>query len=114
VRDLTLTLWVFSGNFPENWDESADMIWFTVCYLLILFLLVQNFLLAIIVEAYMKVRAFFTLKINVCVLRRNFTLTPSTNRSLVQVREDNEILEIESEFLSDCVESVYIWFRRDR
>lgn len=56
MRGLTHALWLFAGNFPENWDENTDMVWFTVCYLLILFLLVQNFLLAIIVEAYMKVR----------------------------------------------------------
>ena len=63
MRGLKLALSFFSGNFPENWDENTDIIWFTVCYLLILFLLVQNFLLAIIVEAYMKVRTFLTLKI---------------------------------------------------
>ena len=38
------------GNFPDNWDENEDLIIFTICYLLILFLLVQNFLLAIIVS----------------------------------------------------------------
>ena len=48
------------GNFPENWASDTQLArevqtW-TVVYLMVLFLLVLNFLLAIIVEAYMKVR----------------------------------------------------------
>jgi len=44
------------GEFPEDWSESRDMQAYTVLYIMIMFLLIQNFLLAIIVEAYMKVR----------------------------------------------------------
>ena len=49
------------GEFPEGWgDDPAlqrELQVFVVLYLLVLFLLVLNFLLAIIVEAYMKLRA---------------------------------------------------------
>jgi len=44
------------GEFPDDWTESRDMQAYTVLYIMIMFLLIQNFLLAIIVEAYMKVR----------------------------------------------------------
>ena len=44
------------GEFQEGWTDSREMALFTVLYLLVLFLLVLNFLLAIIVEAYMQVR----------------------------------------------------------
>ena len=49
------------GEFPEGWgDDPAlqrELQVFVVLYLLVLFVLVLNFLLAIIVEAYMKLRA---------------------------------------------------------
>lgn len=44
------------GEFPDGWNESTDLMVYTILYIIILFLLVQNFLLAIVVEAYMKVR----------------------------------------------------------
>jgi len=44
------------GNFQEDWTDSYDMIVYTVLFMAILFLLIINFVLAIIVEAYMKVR----------------------------------------------------------
>ena len=69
---------MFFGNFPDDWDDDPEMIWFTVSYLLILFLLVQNFLLAIVVESYMQVRVM------------------------------NEELESEGEFLSDVGQSMYV------
>mmetsp|Transcript_21274 Transcript_21274/g.46660 ORF Transcript_21274/g.46660 Transcript_21274/m.46660 type:complete len:1658 (-) Transcript_21274:219-5192(-) len=44
------------GGFQENWVESTEMIIYTVSYMLVQFILILNFILAIIVEAYMKVR----------------------------------------------------------
>jgi len=44
------------GEFPESWTDSGDMIMYTVLYLIVLFLLVLNFILAIIVESYMTLR----------------------------------------------------------
>ena len=44
------------GEFQEGWTDSRDMAAFNVIYLMVIFLLVLNFLLAIIVEAYMKLR----------------------------------------------------------
>ena len=44
------------GEFQDGWTDSREMALFTVLYLLVLFLLVLNFLLAIIVEAYMQLR----------------------------------------------------------
>jgi len=72
------------GNFPEDWDQSSDLIVFTAAYLIILFLLVQNFLLAIIVEAYME------------------------------VRKENEDCEVEGEFLHDSWDSLYIALVRSK
>ena len=45
-----------AGEFQDGWTDSREMATFTVLYLLVLFLLVLNFLLAIIVEAYMQLR----------------------------------------------------------
>eukprot|EP00238_Polyblepharides_amylifera_P009375 CAMPEP_0196598178 /NCGR_PEP_ID=MMETSP1081-20130531/94171_1 /TAXON_ID=36882 /ORGANISM="Pyramimonas amylifera, Strain CCMP720" /LENGTH=530 /DNA_ID=CAMNT_0041923837 /DNA_START=15 /DNA_END=1608 /DNA_ORIENTATION=+ len=61
------------GEFPENWTNNNDIVFYTVLYLLVLYILVLNFVLAIIVEAYMTVRTH------------------------------NEINEIELEFISDFV-----------
>jgi hypothetical protein len=51
---------ILFGNFPDNWASDPqlerELQVFIVLYLMVLFLLVLNFLLAIIVEAYMKVR----------------------------------------------------------
>jgi len=44
------------GNLPEAWEELATMQLYVVFFLVICFFLLQNFLLAIIVEAYMGVR----------------------------------------------------------
>jgi len=44
------------GEFLEEWTDDTDLQAFVVLYLMIMFLLVLNFLLAIIVEAYMGVR----------------------------------------------------------
>jgi len=62
---------MFLGEFLEDWATDTDLQAFIVLYLMIMFLLVLNFLLAIIVEAYMGVR---------------------------EVNEENEV---EMEFLSD-------------
>uniref|UniRef100_A0A7S1DHJ7 Polycystin cation channel PKD1/PKD2 domain-containing protein n=2 Tax=Hemiselmis andersenii TaxID=464988 RepID=A0A7S1DHJ7_HEMAN len=62
---------MFLGEFLEDWATDTDLQAFIVLYLMIMFLLVLNFLLAIIVEAYMGVR---------------------------EVNEENEI---EQEFLTD-------------
>ena len=43
------------GNFPENWQNNSEMMLFVILYFIFLFLLVQNFLLAIIVNAYTQV-----------------------------------------------------------
>ena len=43
------------GGFRERWDENTDMILFTIVYMLVMYLVVLSFLLAIVVEAYMKV-----------------------------------------------------------
>jgi hypothetical protein len=44
------------GEFLVDWTDDTDLQAFVVLYLMIMFLLVLNFLLAIIVEAYMGVR----------------------------------------------------------
>eukprot|EP00282_Hemiselmis_andersenii_P039355 CAMPEP_0169429860 /NCGR_PEP_ID=MMETSP1042-20121227/2089_1 /TAXON_ID=464988 /ORGANISM="Hemiselmis andersenii, Strain CCMP1180" /LENGTH=1492 /DNA_ID=CAMNT_0009540133 /DNA_START=27 /DNA_END=4505 /DNA_ORIENTATION=+ len=44
------------GNFPEDWTESQQMMVYTTLYLIFIFILLQNFLLAIIVESYMGIR----------------------------------------------------------
>ncbi|EKX42859.1 hypothetical protein GUITHDRAFT_140993 [Guillardia theta CCMP2712] len=44
------------GQFPADWTSTREMQLFTVLYTLIVFLLILNFLLAIIVEAYMGLR----------------------------------------------------------
>ena len=38
------------GDFPEDWTKTGEMQAFVIVYFLVLFLLVQNFLLAIIVS----------------------------------------------------------------
>eukprot|EP00281_Chroomonas_sp_CCMP1168_P016014 CAMPEP_0206220982 /NCGR_PEP_ID=MMETSP0047_2-20121206/5167_1 /ASSEMBLY_ACC=CAM_ASM_000192 /TAXON_ID=195065 /ORGANISM="Chroomonas mesostigmatica_cf, Strain CCMP1168" /LENGTH=1725 /DNA_ID=CAMNT_0053643677 /DNA_START=282 /DNA_END=5460 /DNA_ORIENTATION=+ len=47
---------MFFGEFPEAWQDGWDLQAFVVLYFCICFLFVQNFLLAIVVEAYMNVR----------------------------------------------------------
>ena len=47
---LTYLRHIFPGEFQDGWTDSREMATFTVLYLLVLFLLVLNFLLAIIVE----------------------------------------------------------------
>ncbi len=44
------------GAVGENWADNTDLQAFTILYLMVMFLLVLNFVLAIIVEAYMGVR----------------------------------------------------------
>jgi len=65
------------GEFPDGWMQNSDMQVYTVFYFMIVFLLVQNFLLAVVVEAYMA------------------------------VRRDNEALETEQEFLVDIYSSLH-------
>uniref|UniRef100_A0A7S0VMJ9 Polycystin cation channel PKD1/PKD2 domain-containing protein n=1 Tax=Hemiselmis tepida TaxID=464990 RepID=A0A7S0VMJ9_9CRYP len=55
----------------DDWGDSIELSSFVVLYLLVMFLIVLNFLLAIIVEAYMG------------------------------IRRDNDLLEIECEFFTD-------------
>ena len=55
-RALQTEFEMLFGSFPANWNQNQDLRVFVVLYLLILFVLVLNFLLAIIVEAYMRVR----------------------------------------------------------
>ena len=55
-RALQTEFEMLFGSFPANWNQNQDLCVFVVLYLLILFVLVLNFLLAIIVEAYMRVR----------------------------------------------------------
>ena len=55
-RALQTEFEMLFGSFPANWNQNQDLQVFVVLYLLILFVLVLNFLLAIIVEAYMRVR----------------------------------------------------------
>ena len=57
-RTMQMQFEMLFGEFPDDWNESRDMQAYTVLYIMIMFLLIQNFLLAIIVEAYMKVREF--------------------------------------------------------
>ena len=66
------------GNFPEDWAGMefatplrTELIVYVVLYFLVVFLLMQNFLLAIVVEAYM------------------------------QVAEENKVMETEQDFVSD-------------
>ena len=47
---------MFSANFFNNWDASLDLQVYTVLFLVIVFLLILNFLLAIIVDAFMDIR----------------------------------------------------------
>mmetsp|Transcript_27352 Transcript_27352/g.42741 ORF Transcript_27352/g.42741 Transcript_27352/m.42741 type:complete len:517 (-) Transcript_27352:332-1882(-) len=68
---MNMQFMMMFGEFPNNWDMNYEMQFYTFAYFIILFLLVQNFLLAIIVEAYM------------------------------QVRTDNETMETEQEFVHD-------------
>jgi len=70
------------GDFPDDWKRSPEMRIYVVVYFLILFLLVQNFLLAIIVEAYTKVREF------------------------------NESFQSEDEFFTDCWNSSLAYYKR--
>eukprot|EP00238_Polyblepharides_amylifera_P014862 CAMPEP_0196576546 /NCGR_PEP_ID=MMETSP1081-20130531/5770_1 /TAXON_ID=36882 /ORGANISM="Pyramimonas amylifera, Strain CCMP720" /LENGTH=455 /DNA_ID=CAMNT_0041895171 /DNA_START=57 /DNA_END=1424 /DNA_ORIENTATION=- len=44
------------GDFQIKWTENIEMISYTISYMVICFLLIVNFVLAIIVEAYMKLR----------------------------------------------------------
>jgi len=55
-RALQTEFEMLFGSFPANWNQNQDLRVFVVLYLMILFLLVLNFLLAIIVEAYMRIR----------------------------------------------------------
>jgi hypothetical protein len=59
-RTLQTEFEMLFGGFPEAWSNDPqlprELQAFVVLYLMVLFLLVLNFLLAIIVEAYMKVR----------------------------------------------------------
>jgi len=65
------------GEFPDDWSSTRDLQVYTVFYFMLVFLLVQNFLLAVVVEAYMA------------------------------VRKDNEDLETEQEFLVDIWSSLH-------
>ena len=60
-RTLQTEFEMLFGQFPDNWHSHAefpmDLRAFVVLYLMVLFLLVLNFLLAIIVDAYMRMRA---------------------------------------------------------
>jgi hypothetical protein len=55
VTMQTQFLWMI-GAVGENWADNTDLQAFTVLFLMVMFLLVLNFVLAIIVEAYMGVR----------------------------------------------------------
>jgi len=59
-RTLQTEFEMLFGAFPPNWNNHGQLSWqlrlFVVLYFILLFLLVLNFLLAIIVENYMKVR----------------------------------------------------------
>ncbi|KAJ1481277.1 hypothetical protein T484DRAFT_1954730 [Baffinella frigidus] len=44
------------GNLPDKWGDKSELQLFVLVYILLIFFLVQNFLLAIIVEAYMATR----------------------------------------------------------
>jgi hypothetical protein len=47
---------MFSANFFDRWDASLELQVYTVLFLVIVFLLILNFLLAIIVDAFMDIR----------------------------------------------------------
>ncbi len=57
---------LLEGGLPEMWAQdpqlTRELQTFSVLYMMILFLLILNFLLAIIVEAYMKVREAVEIK----------------------------------------------------
>ena len=72
----TQLLIMFGIDLPENWTESLDIACYTLVFLAIMHVLVLNFVLALIVEAYLK------------------------------VREYNEDLEVENEFLTDVYQSI--------
>ncbi len=55
VTMQTQFMWMI-GAVGENWADNTDLQAFTVLFLMVMFLLVLNFVLAIIVEAYMGVR----------------------------------------------------------
>lgn len=78
---LFTCLSMMMGSLPDGWDRSAELTLFVLIYLVIVFFLVQNFLLAIIVEAYMTVRQTY------------------------------EKLEIEQEFPTDVVNSYHAYVR---
>ncbi|KAK3283523.1 hypothetical protein CYMTET_8782 [Cymbomonas tetramitiformis] len=44
------------GNFVVGWSENQELAIFTVLFCIVMFILILNFILAIIVEAYMQVR----------------------------------------------------------
>jgi len=44
------------GDFPDAWTDTMDLIVYTVLFMMVMFVLVLNFILAIVVEAYMSVR----------------------------------------------------------
>ncbi|KAK3268096.1 hypothetical protein CYMTET_23385 [Cymbomonas tetramitiformis] len=54
VSICTLTE-IAAGNFLEDWSETSELALFTSFYSITMFVVVLNFLLAIIVEAYMQV-----------------------------------------------------------
>lgn len=82
---LQTILEMMFGDFPEHWQESYQLRIFSIMYMLVVYLIVVNFVLAIIVDSYFK------------------------------VRDDNVANEVELEFFMDmcyCFQSQIVYRRR--
>jgi hypothetical protein len=54
-RAMATEFMMMFGEFPDGWDSRWDLQVFITLYFFVIFVFVLNFLLAIIVEAYMQV-----------------------------------------------------------
>jgi len=53
---IATEFYMMFGEFPDDWNETMDLQMFIMIYFVVIFLLVLNFVLAIIVEAYVDLR----------------------------------------------------------
>ena len=53
---IATEFYMMFGEFPDDWNETMDLQIFIMIYFVVIFLLVLNFVLAIIVEAYVDLR----------------------------------------------------------
>jgi hypothetical protein len=68
MRALELEFHMMVGELPDEWTETTELKVYVLLYMVVVFLLVLNFLLAIIVEGYMSVVD----TINACEVEQEF------------------------------------------